>query len=288
MIAQLLIKAVSVNRAALEQLIEAWAWAQLRATGGAGVRSYAAQQRLVVYQDAATLAAVAEQGGAVGGKPSRRVDVNIEGWIDVTVTSPPCTEGEEAAEARGVHTLRRADGSTISLSLHPWNHGPLDLPAARFDAVRKKHASMLSVQHATLVDAMSGRRLDVLEQCVPIEIVNPQGRDGTEIGATPHAPTAHAPTAHAAMRPRDTMDRTYFFFPLPPPSPALAAPLPPSPPFPPAPPPPDPSASMPPPPEASVFAAAAAAAAAARIMVAFESWTETLLLLLRSRAKRRD
>eukprot|EP00900_Chrysochromulina_parva_P008804 jgi/Chrpa1/17925/Chrysochromulina_OHIO_Genome00007350-RA len=185
-----LIVAVTVDRRELERVVEAWAWQRLRQTGAAGVRAYAAGQRLMVRIDGraggvstlkaseagadvkATTAAAKKGERHVAAPPRTNAgcpDIVAgpgDTWVDATVMAAP-----EASRPMREHVVRTADGHELSLVLNPWNHGPLDLPTIRFDHVRARHARTMRVQHATLVDGLSGRRLDVLEQCVPIEIV---------------------------------------------------------------------------------------------------------------------
>jgi hypothetical protein len=77
---------------------------------------------------------------------------------------------------RAEHSLQTVEhGRNLQMVLHPWNHGPADMPAAKFDALKKKHARSVKAQHATIVDALTGQRLDVLDQCVPVEIAPVEG-----------------------------------------------------------------------------------------------------------------
>ena len=54
--------------------------------------------------------------------------------------------------------------------LHPWNHAPRQLPQADFEKLRQWWTETLQVQHSSIADALTGRRLDVLQQCVAIEV----------------------------------------------------------------------------------------------------------------------
>ena len=56
------------------------------------------------------------------------------------------------------------------VSLHPWNHAPLEVSLDAFEALRAWHTIALRAQHSHIADALSGRRLDVLQQCVAIEV----------------------------------------------------------------------------------------------------------------------
>jgi hypothetical protein len=148
---------------------EALAAAALRATEAAGGRRYAPGQALTVRIDGA--------------------------WCDAEV---------EAVEG-GAHRVRLAGDAAAaadSLALHPWNHAPRELPAGDFEAVRGWWVASLRVQHAHIADALSGRRLDTLEQCVAIDVTG--GGDGLAGGGDVHsmsrwlralAPRDGAPTA---------------------------------------------------------------------------------------------
>jgi len=65
-----------------------------------------------------------------------------------------------AGEARTLH----------GAALHPWNHAPLEVPVPVFETFRAWHTTALRAQHSHIADALSGRRLDALEQCVAIEV----------------------------------------------------------------------------------------------------------------------
>ena len=152
---------------------EAAALDAYRASGAAGLRLYAAGQAL----------SVRSPDGA---------------WCDATVV---------AAQPDGTHELRAAvEGGAAPptrLLLHPWNHAPRELPREASEALhewwvqaRSGHmpslvprfhflllhsapaapwppASLqtLRARHAMIADALSGKRLDALAQCVPIEAV---------------------------------------------------------------------------------------------------------------------
>ena len=66
------------------------------------------------------------------------------------------------------HDTKVADGSLPPL--HPWNHAPRELPASSFDALRTWWAASLKAQHSHIADALSGRGMDVLQQCVAINM----------------------------------------------------------------------------------------------------------------------
>jgi hypothetical protein len=120
----------------LQETVEALAIDQLTNLGGLRIRSYAVGQRLLVHQNGA--------------------------WLEQAVT--------HSARGSAQHQFE-GNGDQLSITLHPWNHAPLDLPLASFEALRVRHASTLRTQHASIVDALSGQRLDIFDQCVPIKVV---------------------------------------------------------------------------------------------------------------------
>ena len=64
--------------------------------------------------------------------------------------------------------LRLAGQET--LQLHPWNHAPRELLQNDFEVLRKWWMRKLTVQHSDITDALTGKRLDVLQQCVAINM----------------------------------------------------------------------------------------------------------------------
>ena len=120
--------------------------ARLHESGAAGVRLYAVGQELTVLANGS--------------------------WRDVVVTR----EAEGAGKPHLVRDLMVAD-QKHELVLHPFNHGPRDVSAPSFAALQKRHNRSLRNAHSGIVDALSGRRLNVFDQCVPIEI----GETGTRV-----------------------------------------------------------------------------------------------------------
>jgi hypothetical protein len=57
-----------------------------------------------------------------------------------------------------------------TLTLHPWNHAPRELPQVAFEALRAWWARGLRAQHGGIADALTGHRLDALQQCVAISV----------------------------------------------------------------------------------------------------------------------
>ena len=97
----------------LQETVEALAIDQLTNIGGLNVRSYAIGQRLLVHQNGA--------------------------WLEQAVAHSERSSAQHQLEA---------NGGQLSITLHPWNHAPLVLPLASFEALRSRHASNLRSQHA--------------------------------------------------------------------------------------------------------------------------------------------
>ena len=104
-------------------------------SGAAGVRRYASGQSLAV-----------------------RVD---NGWVDAVVTH---------ADQVGVHTLSKEGGQQLCAMLTPWRHAPRQLPLSEFEAAHHRFANAQLAIHSYITDALSGRKLDVLQQCVAINV----------------------------------------------------------------------------------------------------------------------
>ena len=73
-------------------------------------------------------------------------------WVDVQVS----TSG----------ALPRVAGQ--QLPLHPWNHAPRELMHVDFEALWFWWVQMLRARHSHISEALTGKRLDVLQQCVAI------------------------------------------------------------------------------------------------------------------------
>jgi hypothetical protein len=119
----------------LQETVEGLAVDQLTNLGGLSVRSYAVGQRLLAHQNGV--------------------------WLENAVRHSACGSAQHQFESNGDQLI----------ALHPWNHAPLVLPLASFEALRARHASTLCSQHSSIVDALSGQRLDIFDQCVPIKVV---------------------------------------------------------------------------------------------------------------------
>ena len=69
------------------------------------------------------------------------------------------------------------------LPLHPWNHAPCEMPLADFEKLRDWWMHMLRVQHSHILDALTGKRLDVMKQCVAINM-DSAGNNGIQDAST--------------------------------------------------------------------------------------------------------
>ena len=127
-------------RAAVERLQpEAMVTAALRSSGASGARRYAAGQPLTVR--------------------------TAGGWRDADVA----TVGADGL-CHGLTFLEGSGEPPATLTLHPWNHAPRELPHAAYEAMRAWWAPWLGAQHAQIADALTGKRLDALQQCVAISV----------------------------------------------------------------------------------------------------------------------
>jgi Ran GTPase-activating protein (RanGAP) involved in mRNA processing and transport len=129
-------------RAAIERLqpvaLEAALTAALYTSGALGARRYAAGQPLTVR--------------------------TAGGWRDADVVS---------AGADGLYhqlTFKGSGEPPATLTLHPWNHATRELPHTAYEAMRDWWARSLRANHAHIPDALTGKRLDALQQCVAIGV----------------------------------------------------------------------------------------------------------------------
>ena len=94
---------------------------------------------------------------------------NARSWVDVDVDD---------------HGRVVVDGSEVPLT--PWTHAPRELPHAAFEVMRAWWSDALRAKHSHIVDAVLGKRMHVLEQCVPIEVRSDSEdvgvRDAFELG----------------------------------------------------------------------------------------------------------
>jgi hypothetical protein len=142
-------RAVEVDKLPLENAVNDLTMDQLQNLGGLSTRSYAVSQQLLVHQNGA--------------------------WHEQSVT--------QSARGSVQHQLE-GSGAQLCIALHPWNHAPLVLPLDSFEALRSRHASTLRTQHASIVDALSGQRFDIFDQCVPIKVIaaSEQASPMSEVG----------------------------------------------------------------------------------------------------------
>jgi len=127
-------------REAVERLqLEAMVTTALRSSGASGARRYATGQPLTVR--------------------------TAGGWRDADVA----TVGADGL-CHGLTFLEGSGEPPATLTLHPWNHAPRELPQVAFEALRAWWTRGLRAQHGGIADALTGHRLDALQQCVAISV----------------------------------------------------------------------------------------------------------------------
>eukprot|EP00900_Chrysochromulina_parva_P003387 jgi/Chrpa1/13049/Chrysochromulina_OHIO_Genome00024578-RA len=150
--------------------LEAVIMASLRSSGASGARRYAAGQPLTVR--------------------------TAGGWRDADVAT---------AGADGLCHRLNFEGPSgeppVTLALHPWNHAPRELPHAAFEAMRAWWAPWLGAQHAHIADALTGKRLDALQQETQVSGLKLEGGSLTGEAAIldAHSLTAWLLSQHGAQ-----------------------------------------------------------------------------------------
>ena len=76
----------------------------------------------------------------------------------------------EVLSAGSQHQLRISEGDEVSLQLHSWNHAPREIAMDTFEVLRRWWAESLGAQHVHIADALTGKPLEVLKQCVAINV----------------------------------------------------------------------------------------------------------------------
>ena len=133
------------------EALEGFLAGELKRSGGVGARRYGVSQQLTVH--------------------------HLDEWRDAEVT--------DAA------TVQFGSGELVPFAPHPWNHAPREMLKDSFERVRAWHLESLRRGHSHIVDALSGRRLDALQQCVAIDVV------GKANGITAEAGVSSVADAHA-------------------------------------------------------------------------------------------
>ena len=89
------------------------------------------------------------------------------------------------AKVVGSGNVLRVDGDQqqLNISLNPWNHAPRELPQNDVESLRVWWMETLVAKHSNIADALTGKQLDVLQQCVAINM------DGAEEGDVRDAST---------------------------------------------------------------------------------------------------
>ena len=85
-------------------------------------------------------------------------------WITVRQSDGRWADAQVSTKG----SLWQLDGQ--ELPLHPWNHAPRELLQADFEELQQWWKQTLRVQHSRIADALTGKQLDVLQQCVALNI----------------------------------------------------------------------------------------------------------------------
>jgi hypothetical protein len=129
----------------------------------------------VVGADARRQTAVANTVDAEGLRPQRTpglgryaagqelVVLLDRSWFDAVVVHPP----DDMRST--VHQITVA-GSQHALLLHPWNHAPHLARSSTCNDVWTRYSADLGSEHSSITDALSGQRLSVYHQCVPLKL----------------------------------------------------------------------------------------------------------------------
>lgn len=123
----------------------------LKESGALGMRRYARGQWLSVLQEG--------------------------GWVDAEVVKPSSTGT--------LHKLRvEKNGKRVKLAmlLHPWNHALRELPHADFEVLREWWMRAKHSEHKFICDALTGRELGTLDQCVAIDVTRHQSHTVRSMG----------------------------------------------------------------------------------------------------------
>ena len=116
-------------------------------------------RRVVVEAPAVVLRATGAAGERRYGSGQWLTILQSEGlWADVLVSTDGAQSGHD-------------------LSLHPWNHAPRELPQQDYEVLREWWMQTLVVKHSDITDALTGKRLDVLLQCVAINMDGAEAAD---------------------------------------------------------------------------------------------------------------
>ena len=78
------------------------------------------------------------------------------------------------------HTVRFSDNRKVDLDLNRFNHATAELSATKFLQLREKHCQHLSKERSQVVDAITGKQLDIAKQTIKVGMTNIGGHDATE------------------------------------------------------------------------------------------------------------
>ena len=114
---------------------------------------------------------------ATGGLGERRYAAGQ--WLTVRQRDGQWTDSQVSTDGA---PPRLADGQ--ELALHPWNHAPRELVKGDYDMLREWWMQTLRVEHSNIIDALTGKQLDVLNQCVAINMDDAKERDDVQDART--------------------------------------------------------------------------------------------------------
>ena len=97
-------------------------------------------------------------------------------WVDAEVVAV-----EAGRDVIPTHQLRLKDGGGgLSLLLHPWNHSPHVVPSSEFEQALTEWKATLRDEYGQIFDAVLGTSLNVLDQCVAIDVSGNAELDGVK------------------------------------------------------------------------------------------------------------
>ena len=112
-----------------------------------------------------------------GGVGERRYGAGQ--WLTVRQPDGQWTDAQVSTDGA---PPRLADGQ--ELALHPWNHAPRELVKGDYEVLHEWWMRTLRVEHSNIIDALTGKPLDVLKQCVAINMDDAEERDDVQDART--------------------------------------------------------------------------------------------------------
>ena len=101
-----------------------------------------------------------------------------DGWQDATIE----------AVADGIHTARLdSERGTVELMPNLFNIAPLLMPLDEYALALRKYRAFVITRHSFVTDALTGERLDIEDQCVPVKLTDGSSESGGT-GSNTHEP----------------------------------------------------------------------------------------------------